>query len=109
MHITSTGYNRVPFQIACDFVPGGEMDFGHGAIQGKANEILLLKGGSATYHVGNDAISIGPGAYGHRFWQMRGSESTPNTFRVLIPFLTPVDHTLSIKYGTWSAANERIM
>ena len=109
LHITSTGYNRVPFQIACDFVPGGEMDFGHGAIRGKANEILLLKGGSATYHVGNDAISIGPGAYGHRFWQMRGSESTPNTFRVLITFLTPVDHTLSIKYGTWSAANERIM
>ena len=109
LHVKSEGYDRVPFQIACDFMPGGELDFDNGIIKGKVNETVLLKQGSATYHIGNDAISIGPGAYGHRFWQMRGSESAPNAFRVLITFLTPVDHMLSIKCGIWSAANERIM
>ena len=109
LHVKSEGYDRVPFQIACDFMPGGELDFDNGVIKGKVNETVLLKQGSATYHIGNDAISIGPGAYGHRFWQMRGSESAPNAFRVLITFLTPVDHMLSIKCGIWSAANERIM
>ncbi len=109
LYVTSNGYDRVPFQIACDFTPGGELDFDSGVMQGGVGEVAFLKSGYATYHVGNDAISIGPGAYGHRFWQMRGSESAPNAFRVLMTFMTPVDQKLEIRCGTWSTAEERIV
>lgn len=59
LHVKSEDYDRVPFQIACDFVPGGELDFDSGTVRGKVNEITLLKQGYATYHISNDAISIG--------------------------------------------------
>ncbi len=109
LHVKSDGYDRVPFQIACDFVPGGELDFDSGIARGQRGEVAFLKSGYATYHMGNDAISIGPGAYAHRFWQLRGSESAPVAFRVLMTFLTPVDHLLEIRCGTWSAAEERLV
>ena len=106
LHVNAAGYDGVPFQIACDFVPGGELDFDSGIVRGQAGEVAFLKDGYATYHMGNDAISIGPGAYAHRFWQMRGSESAPTAFRVLLTFVTPVDRVLKIRCGTWSATEE---
>lgn len=109
LHIKSEGYDRVPFQIACDFVPGGELDFHSGIVRGQAAEVAFLKSGYATYHINNDAISIGPGAYAHRFWALRGSESAPTAFRVLMTFTTPMDHLLEIRCGTWSAAEEKLV
>ena len=103
------GLDKVPLQIAFDFVPGGELDLDSGAIHGRAGEVALLKSGYAVYHVGDDAISIGPGAYSHRMWQMRGSESTSDLFRVLLTSATPVDQKVEIRYGTWSTATERIV
>ncbi len=107
--ITSEGLDKVPFQIAFDFVPGGELDLDCGAVWGREGEVALLKSGYAIYHVGNDAISVGPGTYGHRMWQMRGSESSPGLFRVLLTSVTPVDQTVEIRYGTWSTATEQIV
>jgi hypothetical protein len=109
LHVKSDGYDRVPFQIACDFVAGGELDFDSGVMRGQIGEVVFLKSGYATYHVGNDAISVGPGAYAHRFWQLRGSKSAPKAFRLLMTFMTPVDQVLEIRCGTWSAAEERIV
>ena len=48
--------------------------------------------------------TIGPGSGEHRQWQMRGSDPDTESFRVLITLQTPVDHTLAIRYGTWSLA-----
>jgi hypothetical protein len=101
--------DKVPFQISFDFVPGGELDLESGAVQGRAGEIALLKLGHAIYHVGNDAISIGPGSYGHRMWQMRGSDSAPGLFRVLLTGVTPIDQVIEIRYGMWSTATEGIV
>ena len=109
LQVRSNGYDRVPFQIACDFVPGGELDFDSGLVRGQAGEVAFLKSGYAIYHVGNDAISVGPGAYAHRFWELRGSESAPKAFRVLMTFMTPVDQVLEIRCGTWSTAKEGIV
>jgi hypothetical protein len=106
---TAEAYDKVPFQIACDFVPGGELDMGSGAVQGRAGEVALLKSGYAIYHVGNDAISVGPGTYGHRMWQMRGSEAAPGLYRVLITAVSPVNQTVEIRYGQWSTATESIV
>ena len=102
-------YDKVPFQIALDFVPGGELDIESGAVQGRAGEVALLKSGYATYHVGLDAISIGPGSCGHRMWDMRGSEAAPGLFRLLLTNLTPINQVVAVRYGTWSTATESIM
>ena len=106
---TSKGLDGVPFQIACDFGPGGELDLDSGAVLGVAGQTTFLKSGYAVYHVGNDAISIGPGAHAHRMWHMRGSEGVSDAFRVLITLVTPVDRALEIRYGTWSAATQTVL
>ncbi len=109
LRVAAEGLDRVPFQIECDFVPGGELDFESGVIQGMEGQMAFLKSGYATYHVGNDAISVGPGAYAHRMWHMHNSEPAPEAFRLLITLVTPVDRVLEIRCGTWSAATEGIL
>ena len=107
--VNAEAYDKVPFQIACDFVPGGELDLDSGAVQGRAGEVALLKSGYAIYHVGNDAISVGPGTYGHRMWQMRGSEPAPGLYRVLLTSVSPVNQMVEIRYGQWSTATEGLV
>ena len=109
LRIVADGLDRVPLQIAWDFAPGGELDLDSGAVQGIAGQTAFLKSGYATYHVGGDAIAVGPGAYAHRMWQMRWSEQSPEAFRILITLLTPVDRTLEIRCGAWSEATEGIL
>ena len=106
---TSEGLDNVPFQIACNFFPGGEFDSESTAVLGQAGETLFLKRGFGIYHVGEDAISVGPGAYSHRMWQMHNSEKAPESFRVLITLVTPVDRVLEIRYGSWSTVSEAIV
>jgi len=107
--VTEHGLDRVPFQIACDFAQGGELELDCGVLQCRQGETVLLKSGFATYHVGADAVSVGPGAHAHRMWAMRGSEAAPEAFRVLLTFLTPVDTVLKVRYGRWSAGQEALV
>ncbi len=109
LRVQAGGLDRVPLQIACDFAPGGELDLNSGAIQGIAGQTVFLKSGDAIYHVGDDAICIGPGAYAHRTWNMRWSEQAPDGFRVLISLVSPVDRTMEVRCGAWSAATEGIL
>ncbi len=102
---TSEPFDEIPVQIAFDFSPGGVFDFENGAIQGLANETFFLKQGTGIYHVGQDAISISPGCYAHRMWQMRNSEAVEGDFRVLLTMVTPVDQSVAIRYGQWDEAN----
>ena len=92
-----------------DFLSKLGLDLNELSMHGRAGETVFLKSGYATYHVGDDAIFIGPGAYAHRFRQMRGSEAGPNAFRVLMTFMTPVDQRLEIRCGTWSAVEESVV
>ena len=69
---------------------------------------MLLKTGQMAYRLGSDAISIGPGNCQHRYRGMRGSESAPNAFRVLITLMTPVDQSVEIRCGSWSAVTESL-
>ena len=108
LHVSCTGYDRVPFQIACDFAPGGEVELDGGSFMGRAGEEMFLKSNELIYRVGNDAISIGPGRCAHLYRHMRGSEPAPNAFRVLITLVTPVAHTLQVRCGKWSVVEERL-
>ena len=98
---TSEPFDEIPVQMAFDFAPGGVFDFGDGVIQGRENETFFLKDGVGIYHVGQDAISISPGCYAHRMWQMRNSEPVRGSFRVLLTMVTPVDQVVSLRYGLW--------
>ena len=100
--VTAEPFDNIPVQIAFDFGPDGVFDFEDGIVQGRAGKVLFLRNGAGIYHVGQDAISIGPGAFAHRMWDMRNSESAPHAFRVLMTFTTPVDHRVEIRCGTWN-------
>ena len=106
--ITSEPFDNIPIQIAFDFAPGGIFDFDNGIVQGNAGQVFFLKDGIGIYQVGQDAISIGPGVYTHRMWDMRNSESAPYAFRVLMTLTTPVIQTIQIRCGTWNEASMSI-
>ena len=105
---TTEGLDNIPFQIECNFDPGGEFDSEGFALLGQGGETVFLKSGQGIYHVGEDAISVGPGEYTHRMWQMHNSEKAPGTFRVLLTSVTPVDRVLEVRYGQWSTVSESI-
>lgn len=98
---TSEPFDEIPVQMAFDFEAGGIWDFDEGAKQGRADETVFLKNGQGIYHVGQDAISISPGCYAHRMWQMRNSQPVNGDFRVLLTMTTPVDQHVSIRCGRW--------
>ena len=106
--VTSEPFDNIPVQIAFDFAPGGIFDFENGIAQGNAGKVFFLQDGLGIYHVGQDAISVGPGAFAHRMWDMRNSESAPHAFRVLMTFTTPVNHMVQIRCGTWSESTMSI-
>ena len=64
--------------------------------QPQAGQVIFLKQGYGTMRYGNDTIRIGPGADAHRMWAMRDTEPAPDHVRVLLTFVTPVDHTFSL-------------
>ena len=105
---TTEGLDNIPFRIECNFDPGGEFDSEGFALLGQGGETVFLKRGQGIYHVGEDAISVGPGEYTHRMWQMHNSEKAPGTFRVLLTSVTPVDRVLEVRYGQWSTVSESI-
>ena len=98
---TSNGLEGVPFQIECVFEPGGELEMESGLIRATADHTIFLKEGYAVYRVGDDTISVGPGALEHRMWHMRNSEPAPQAFRLLIALMTPLDRVLEVRCGTW--------
>ena len=101
---TVDAMERVTFQIECCFAGPGEWETDGTVIQVDDGQTAILKQGYGIFHRGYRGIRIGPGASAHRMWQMRGTEPHPDSFRVLIPLQTPVDHRLEIRFGSWSAA-----
>ena len=99
----------VPFQIECLFPAGGELQLAGGVIRCAVGQSAFLENGMATYRLEEDAISIGPGNVAHRMWQMRNSEISSGFFRLLIPFTTPLETELQVRYGQWSSATRSVV
>ena len=105
LHIhTEGGLDGVPFQIECNFAPGGVLDTDSAIVQGAAGHTAFLKSGYAIYTVGDDAIRVGPGNSAHRMWAMHNSEVDDGSFRLLITDMTPLKRTLEVRCGAASAA-----
>lgn len=96
---TTDGLDRVAAQIALDFTPGGVWESGDTITRPVAGQVLFLKHGSARMRYGLDVIEIEGGAHAHTMWAMRDSETAPAHVRVLLTFLTPVEHRFRIR--TW--------
>ena len=101
---TAGGLDGVPFQIECNFAPGGVFESDSVLLQGQAGQVVFLKSGYGVYRVGNDAIQVGPGEMRHAMWRMRNSEIDETALRVLIALMAPVRRTLQIRCGQWSDA-----
>ena len=69
----------------------------------QAGQVIFLKHGDGAMRYGDDVIRIGPGADAHRMWAMRDAEPAPQHVRVLMTFVTPIDHVFSIRLNTGQA------
>ena len=98
------GVDGVPLQVECLFSPGGVMELDSALLRVERGGTAFLKAGFATYRIGAEAISVGPGNLQHRMWNMRNSEPEPDCFRLLIALMTPVDWTLEIRFLSPTAA-----
>ena len=96
---TLDGTPGVVAQVVFDFPPGGIWETDDTSFHPAAGQVIFLKRGHGTMRYGTDAIRIGPGADAHRIWQMRHTAPAPGHVRVVVPFLTPVDHTFTIAGG----------
>lgn len=96
-YFTTGGLDKVAVQIAFDFPPGGLWESGDSMLKPVAGQVLFLKRGTGRMRYGLDVIEIAGGAHAHAMWAMRDSESAPDHVRVLLTFLTPVDHCVQVK------------
>jgi hypothetical protein len=94
---TLDGLDRVTAQVAFDFAPGGIWETQDTCLKSNAGQVIFLKHGYGAMRYGDDVIQIGPGADAHRMWNMRDAEPAPQYIRVLMTFITPIEHGFSIR------------
>lgn len=103
---TLDGLDKVAAQIALDFPAGGIWESSDTAFITQPGQTIFLKSGSGQLRFGDDYIIIEPGADGHRYHAMRHAEPVPHDhIRILLTFLTPIDHQFSIRVGTGVRSN----
>jgi hypothetical protein len=108
-YLTEGGLDRIPIEIEFAFDAPGEWETADQVTPVSNGQSTILKSGIGIFHRGNEGISIGPGSDVHRHWAMRNSDPAHDRFRVLVTLQTPIDHTIEIRYGTWSAASKNLI
>jgi hypothetical protein len=94
---TLENFDGVTAQVALDFAPGGVWETEDTCFRPQAGQVVFLRRGHGSMRYGNDVIRIGPGVEAHRMWEMRDAETAPGHVRVLLTFLTPVDHVFTLE------------
>lgn len=95
---TLDGLDQVPVQIAFDFPAGGYWETNDTALQTQAGQVIFLKQGYGRLRMGDEVLTLGVGAEGHRYYAMRHAEPVPHDHvRILITFITPVDHHFTMR------------
>lgn len=102
---TVGGVDRIPFVIELDFAGGDGWEAAGLALPAEAGRHVVLKQGNGVLHGGPDAVRVGPGADAHRCFVEGATRPKGAGFLVLIPLVSPVDHTLRIRHGAWSEAD----
>ena len=106
---TEGGLDRVPIEIEFAFEAPGHWETDHQVTPISNGQSSILKSGIGIFHRGSEGVSIGPGSDRHRSWSMRNSDPSTEQFRVLIALQTPVEHTIELRYGTWSIASKSLI
>lgn len=103
---TEGGMEQVPFIVECLFDVPGEIELQQASFPATADTSILHKEGYLTYRVGNDAVTIGPGFYGHRSVNV-ATEGTNGATRIVMSDWTQVDRTIKIRCGKWTESAGR--
>lgn len=96
---TLDGLDWVPAQMAFDFPEGGVWETDDTCFSPKAGQVIFLKRGAGTMRFGRDSLTIDGGADAHRMVAMRDAETAPGFVRVLLTFVTPLDHEVFLRFG----------
>jgi hypothetical protein len=102
------GMDRVMFDIECYFGSPGVWETDE-LLMNANSEAVILKSGYGVYRNGDHGISVGPGLAQHENWAMRGWDGTGPAFRVRMTPLSPVNHTVELRYGIWSVGEKRLI
>jgi hypothetical protein len=98
---TLDGLDQVAAQIALDFPAGGWWETDDTLVQTQPGQAIFLRRGAGRMRFGDDVIEISAGAFAHHYAAMRHAEPPlPGMCRVLLTFVTPVDHRFSLR--VWS-------
>jgi hypothetical protein len=96
-YCTEDGLDRVLAQVAFDFLPGGVWETKDACFRPAPGQVIFLKSGTGRMSYGPWSIEISGGADAHRAWQLRDFDPPGDLVRVLITFLTPVDHAFILR------------
>lgn len=106
LHVaTSGGVDRIPMVIEFEFATPGHWEALGAAMPATANQMVVLPTGHGVFHCGADAIRIGPGCDAHRCLNEGAIARSAKGFRVMVPLVTPVRHTIELRCGAWSWAD----
>lgn len=92
LDINIQGTDRVPVTVELIFRQGGTFS-GVEKLE-MLSDAWLLKGSSASYTVGGDVISFGPGTHAHKWAQLRGALPKMDAPTVYLTGFTPFHHTI---------------
>lgn len=96
-YLTLEGLEGVAAQMAFDFPPGGIWETTDTSLKPQKGQTIFLTHGAGRMRYESDVIQISPGAHAHTMWLMREAQTAPDSVRVLLTFLTPVDAIIEVR------------
>ncbi len=97
VRLQSSGTSNIPLAVEIAFRDKGKLEGCEAAP--KVEQAWLLRNGRATYRLGSDVITVGPGIAQHGYTQVRGAEAKLSGDCVYLTAFTPFDHTLEFELG----------
>lgn len=102
--LTEDGMEHVPFILEFLFDVPGQIELQTASLRAEADATLILKSEYLTYRVDDDAITIGPGFYGHRVVNPPEIEGTFGATRIVLTDWTQVNRKVEVRCSRWSEA-----
>ncbi|MEM6503833.1 MAG: hypothetical protein AAF711_00045 [Planctomycetota bacterium] len=106
---THGGLDRIPFVLEFRTDTGEYWETTDAAIRASEGQCVVLKAGNGTFVSNGQAIALTPGCDAHRAFHAGATVPKPGGFLVQIPLVTPVEYCLSLRCGSWSEAERRIV
>lgn len=94
---TGSGLDGVPAVLYLDLAAGATWHTDHATWTPDAGQTVLLRDGHLRVVQGEHAVRIGPGGAGHGMAEPRNLPPRSGIVRLLVPLVTPIDHTLTIE------------